>query len=181
MKIRAVLGACVIAGVLFSSTAAQTDSGAAPSPCGAPETSQFDFWLGEWHCHSSYTDSLGVDHPYTVRNTITRELGGCVIVENFDGATIGLVGRSLSVYNAELGKWQQTWVDNNGSYMAFEGEFVDGVMTLGRTVDTESGRYVQRMRFTEITDSSFIWFWESSDDNGESWRIQWRLDYERVR
>ncbi|MBD3401863.1 hypothetical protein GF420_03130 [candidate division GN15 bacterium] len=153
----------------------------AQSACDSPEASQFDFWIGEWNCHSSYTDSLGNDHPYTVHNTITKELDGCVIEENFDGSEIGLVGHSVSVYNTNLGKWQQTWVDNNGSYMDFEGGFEDGVMTLGRTVTTSDTTFRQRMRFTEITDSSFIWFWERSDDNGESWKILWRLDYERVK
>ena len=182
MKIRTLLVAICAFGVFACGAMAQNDSsGSSHSACDAPEASQFDFWLGSWDCHSSYHDSLGVDHPYTVHNTITKELGGCVIEENFDGSSIGLVGRSLSVYNTDLGKWQQTWVDNNGSYMDFIGEFVDGVMTLGRTVTKDGVTYTQRMRFTEITDSSFIWFWERSDDGGESWKIQWRLDYERAK
>ncbi|MCB2231756.1 hypothetical protein KQH82_13640 [bacterium] len=173
-----MLAVCLLG--MTSLVAAQSDSGQAPSACGTPEASQFDFWLGEWNCHSSYQDSNGVDVPYTVRNTITKVLGGCVIEENFDGSSIGLVGRSLSVFDTEIGQWRQTWVDNNGSYMDFTGEFVDGVMTLARTVGEGESSYIQRMRFTEITDSSFIWFWERSNDGGESWKIQWRLDYERA-
>lgn len=173
------LALCLVC--LYLPVSAQSDSGQAQSACDTPEASQFDFWLGEWNCHSSYQDSSGADIPYTVHNSIQRVLGGCVIEENFDGSSIGLIGRSLSVFDTEMNKWRQTWVDNNGSYMEFVGEFADGVMTLGRTVSKGDSSYIQRMRFTEITDSSFIWFWERSNDGGESWKIQWRLDYERTR
>lgn len=182
MIIRTPILVWVIAMASTGPVFAQADS-TTPSitACSAPEASQFDFWLGEWNCHSSYVDSNGVEHQYTVRNRITRELDGCVIVENFDGASIGLVGRSLSVFNTDLGKWQQTWVDNNGSYMDFAGEFIDGEMMLQRTVEVDGVSSIQRMRFTEISDSSLIWFWERSVDGGESWNILWRLDYERTK
>ena len=37
-----------------------------------------------------------------------------------------LRGLSVSLFNARSGKWQQTWVDNEGAYLDFVGEFKDG-------------------------------------------------------
>ena len=41
---------------------------------------QFDFWLGEWDC-TWHAD--GLEHVGT--NSVYADLGGMVLVENFDG------------------------------------------------------------------------------------------------
>ena len=87
----------------------------------SPELRQFDFWLGEWDL--TWGESgRGI-------NRITAVLDNRVIQEEFDGTpSTPLRGLSVSTYNAQMGKWQQTWVDNTGSYLDFVGEFVDGKM-----------------------------------------------------
>ncbi|MCA9955727.1 MAG: hypothetical protein KC434_13450, partial [Anaerolineales bacterium] len=78
----------------------------------ASELRQFDFWLGEWDL------TWGDDGRGT--NVITAVLDNRVIKEEFDGTlSTPLQGLSVSTYNTQLGKWQQTWVDNQGSYLDF--------------------------------------------------------------
>lgn len=142
-----------------------------PKPCSAPEARQFDFWIGEW----DVTWQGG-----KATNTVRSILGGCVIEENFDGAADAkLVGQSYSVYNANTGMWQQTWVDNNGGYLDFVGEFQDGKMTLWRDAERGGKKFKQRMVFSDITDDSLLWSWERSDDDGATWKPTWVLNYTR--
>ena len=66
-------------------------------------------------------------------NSIKHALDGCVIEENFvGGPETPLQGRSFSMFDAPSGKWKQTWVDNQGAYLDFVGEFKDGQMVLAR-------------------------------------------------
>ena len=146
-------------------------------PCSAPESSQFDFWIGEWEC--TWVDAKGGKHKGT--NSIRKILDSCVIEENFDGNPgTQLVGKSHSVYSTQQEKWFQTWVDNSGGYLDFEGDMIDNKMILSRTVNLEDGAsFIQRMVWYNITENKFDWNWERSDDNGETWTTNWKLHYRR--
>ena len=131
-------------------------------PCSSIESSQFDFWLGEWEC--SWTDAEGKIQSGS--NFVQKILGSCVIEENFDGNPgTPLIGKSHSVYSIQHGKWFQTWVDNNGSYLDFSGGMADDKMILSRTVNLPDGTsFMQRMVWHNITENEFDWNWERSDD-----------------
>lgn len=145
-------------------------------PCTAPEFSQFDFWIGNWQ--ASWIDSEG--KVQTGTNIITKNLGGCVIEENFSTSDKTFIGRSLSMYNPAKKMWQQTWVDNAGSYLDFTGGMDGDKMILWRKAITKSGKEVmQRMVFSDITTNSFTWNWESSSDEGVTWNLMWQISYKK--
>lgn len=136
---------------------------------------QFDFWLGEWDLtwESEGETGKGTNH-------IRRVLGDKIIEENFDGTPdIELIGRSYSAYHAETSLWQQTWVDNNGSYLDFKGQFSDGKMVLERDAVREGKTFRQRMVWFDITASAFEWHWQRSDDGGATWDTLWHISYQR--
>jgi hypothetical protein len=140
--------------------------------CSQPEAKQFDFWVGKWNLEWG-TGSKG-------RNVIERSLGGCVIVEHFDGTpAIPLRGMSVSTYNAPRGKWQQTWVDNQGGYLDFVGEYKDSKMTLQRRATVNGKEVMQRMVWYDILKDSLQWNWERSDDEGKTWTVLWKIKYTR--
>lgn len=150
---------------------AQSDT--ADKPCSAPEGSQFDFWIGS--CELTWNDTM------TGTNVITKELDGCVINENFSDQKNKFDGQSYSVYNSTKGIWQQTWVDNQGNYMDFEGGFENGKMTLSRSFVGPKGKTVmQRMIFFNIAKNSIDWSWESSLDGGKTWEQNWLIHYKRA-
>lgn len=137
-----------------------------------PPEKQLDFWLGEWDV--SWGDGQhGSNH-------ITRILGSRVIQEEFNGApAMDFQGKSLSVYSPRLGQWQQTWVDNEGSYWHFLGGVQDNQMILA-TDDVVDGRPVRlRMVFYNIDHDELDWRWERSDDGGQTWQVKWQIRYRR--
>jgi len=143
-------------------------------PCSAPEARQFDFWLGEW--------DLAWGEDGRGRNKITTRYNGCVIEENFDGApTMDFKGMSVSTYNPQIHKWQQTWVDSQGSYIHLVGEFKDGRMVLVNQPTASSGKVLFRMVFYNIQQNSLDWDWERSEDGGDSWQPRWRIHYQRAK
>ena len=100
--------------------------------------------------------------PDALVNDVQRE---------FDGAeAIQLRGMSVSIFSQRLHKWQQTWVDNQGAYLDFTGEFGSSEMVLSRDARNQQGEpIVQRMVFKNIAADSFDWSWEQSKDAGKTW------------
>lgn len=142
-----------------------------------PKTSQFDFWIGKWNVEWANKD--GTTGKGT--NEIKLILNGCVIEENFDATTaLNFEGKSFSVYNKNISVWQQTWVDDQGSYMAFTGGMTDGKMILSRNITIKEKEIIQRMVFYNITDKEFDWNWERSDDYAKTWQLNWKIHYSRI-
>ena len=169
------LGVVVAVLRLLELTALNT--GPSPGPDGADvvhEAHQFDFWLGDWDL------TWGKDGKGT--NSVHSILGGRIVQENFvatAGATAGFTGMSVSAYNKEQGKWFQTWVDNQGAYLDFVGEFKDNKMTLSRKAIKDGKEFLQRMVWQDISKNSITWQWERSDDEGKSWTTVWTVHYQR--
>ena len=90
-----------------------------------------------------------------------------------------LRGISVSTFDV-TGKWKQTWVDNEGSYLDFIGEFKDGQMILQREATQPNGiKLLQRMVWKNIAANELDWSWEASRDGGKTWQVQWPIHYKR--
>ena len=163
--------------VLLTASLAVAEGPAHPN-CALPQQKQFDFWLGDWDLTSPGEKPEEVLHH---SNSIKRILGGCIIQETFQsGGESPLIGTSVSVFDPVAGKWKQTWVDNDGSYLDFVGEFKDGQMVLARDGVRPDGTPVkQRMVFKNISANEFDWSWEASTDGGKTWKVQWPIHYKR--
>ena len=129
---------------------------------------QFDFWLGTWN--AVWEGGEGT-------NQIEMGFDGKVVMENFTAPD--LIGMSVSVYDPERKLWCQTWVDNNGSYLDFTGEFAGGKMILTRDAFMKGQSFKQRMVWFNIDANQFDWKWERSDDNGATWQVKWQIKYTR--
>ena len=166
--------------MLVTLCAAQSQPASAkpPTPCSEAQQSQLDFWIGSWDLTWPGNSASEVAHG---TNNVTRILDGCVIEENFSGGTaMPLRGLSVSLFNARSGKWQQTWVDNQGAYLDFVGEFKDGQMILARDATKPDGsKVMQRMVYKNIAPTEFDWSWESSADGGKTWKVIWPIHYRR--
>src|SRR4051812_1113994 len=127
----------LLAFVFLCGAALAQQPAAPPKPCTAPEAHQFDFWAGDW---DASWPAGGGSPAGTGTNHVIHVLDGCVMEENFDGGTsMPLRGLSVSIYVPRFGKWKQTWVDNQGAYLDFVGEFKDGQMTLAREATKPDG------------------------------------------
>ncbi len=147
----------------------------------AQSENEFDFWVGKWNL----TWDIGEGKIAKGVNHIEKTLDGKVIQENFEatdaGANTGFKGTSLSVYNPTAQTWHQAWADNQGGYFNFVGE-IDGVRRIFKTLpQVRNGKtIISRMVFYDITPDTFTWDWERSDDDGSTWKLQWRISYERA-
>ncbi|MFZ1686011.1 MAG: hypothetical protein WAU70_01200 [Flavobacteriales bacterium] len=138
-----------------------------------PMTTQFDFWIGQW-------DLTWADGGKGT-NTITKEMNGHVVHEHFADPATNYHGESWSMWDAPANKWKQTWVDDQGNYMAFEGGQVEDRMELSmHQPDKKTGEPVLwRMVFFNITPNAFDWEWRSSPDEGKTWELKWAIHYVR--
>lgn len=156
------------------SAGSSADPVAAASACAAPEADQFDFWVGTW--------ALTWGEAGRGTNRIRRILNGCVIEESFagqmpDGPYRGL---SVSTYDAGAGVWRQTWVDDQGAYLDFEGGLQpDGRMILSRTTTRDGETIHQRMVWRNVEADRLHWDWQMSTDGGATWTTKWSIAYVR--
>lgn len=158
------------AAAALATTAARAQTAA---PCKSrPEHRQFDFWVGEW-------DVLNTQGRLAGTNSVQLILGDCVLLENWKGAR-GVEGKSFNVYNAAIGKWQQTWVDSAGNVLELAGEYGDGRMRFaGETPARGGGKTLHRLTFTRVSADRVRQLWEQSADGGKTWAVAFDGAYVR--
>ena len=148
-----------------------------PTGCDSARSHELDFWLGDWELSYTQGGKAGAS-----RNRVTKILGGCAVLEEFTGAPgTNLDGRSVSMFDATDGRWKQTWVDNQGSWLDFTGGMENGTMVFSREFERQGKRVRQRMVFEDIARDRLKWRWQKSDDGGATWSTQWEIDYRRVK
>lgn len=168
LALAALLPALALAQSPPPSTSAQGQAApAAPPPCTAPEQRQFDFWLGQWEVTLPDGKPAG-------RSRIESILDGCVVLENWTGAS-GFSGKSFNIHNRATGNWEQYWVSHGGNRLHLVGGLRDGAMVLeGRreTPDPQSGKLPrERVTWTRQADGAVRQLWETSTDDGASWQV----------
>lgn len=165
---------CCFLVLIFSATLTSAQSIDTLSP-----GQYFDFWIGKWDLTYQQKDGTIAK----AQNNIYRILSGTTIQENFKviaGANKGYTGKSWSVYNPRSKEWKQTWVDSEGAYLTFDGKIDGNKRIFFRTATNPEGKTIyQRMVFYEITENSFTWDWEQSNDAGKNWTLLWRINYKR--
>ncbi len=164
--------------VPFMVSIVRAQQSAPPNPCTIAEQKQLEFWVGEWELTWPGAKTSDIGHG---TNSIQRILDGCVVQENFSAQAAGpLRGTSFSTFDSIAQKWKQTWVDNEGGYLDFVGEFKDGQMILQREAVGKNGaKFLQRMVWKNIRANELDWSWEASQDGGKTWQVQWPIHYQR--
>lgn len=169
-----------ISGMATSASLAQDQTQSA-HPCSSPEFRQFDFWIGQWDITGRYRTSDSTwSEEGAASNIVTVEYNSCVIIENFRSTDFELNGHSVSTYNKNRKIWQQTWVDNSGSYFDFTGGLDSAGQMALYTEREQGGKTIKyRMVFQNIKKNSLFWVWERSGDGGQTWYRMFELNYKR--
>jgi tetratricopeptide (TPR) repeat protein len=160
----------------FPSLIAQAERNQAPCDYRS-ESRQFDFWLGDWNVVSTHELSPAG------RSHIERTVGNCVIWENWTShGESGYAGKSYNIYNVDLKRWEQFWVDNRGDMTHFHGGLVDGVMDLSTdAVPQADGKALtRRLRFYNLGANRVRQLGEASTDGGKTWTDEYDFTYQRV-
>lgn len=138
----------------------------AQSPCNAPHYNQFDFWVGDWEVYHTQADTI-VGH-----NIIKRILNGCVVQENWTGAT-GFKGKSFNTFNSIDSTWNQVWVDVSGATYYFKGKMEENAMKLkGQTIGRNGQAILFKMSYTPDKNTGNVHqLWKQSSNKGENWQV----------
>ncbi|REJ84571.1 MAG: hypothetical protein DWQ36_25610 [Acidobacteria bacterium] len=146
----------------------------APAPCTAAEYGQLDFLVGDWVVEAPNGDRAGT-------NRFEKILGGCVVMENWQGAG-GSVGKSFNHYSSVDGKWRQTWVDGQGGRLDLAGGLDEGgrMVLRGSMPGRDGGTVDHELSFTPREDGSVLQHWRASRDGGATWNDVFRGIYRRA-
>ena len=137
------------------------------------ESAQFNFWIGKWELFTNGS-KMGESKVDTL-------LDSYVIQEDFlEFPPDPFHGVSLTTYNVDTKKWEQTMVDNQGHHSFFIGDFKDGEINLIRNFKNKKGEdRIQRTRYYNISQNSFDWTFGVSADEGKNWNIFYTVHYVR--
>lgn len=147
------------------------------SPCDfKPENRQFDFWVGEWDVVTTDEDApAGTSH-------IERTIGDCVIWENWTSrGNTGYAGKSYNIYNADLKRWEQLWVDNQGGMIHFFGCLANGVMDFytDDIPQSDGTRLKRHLQFFNLGPDTVRQFSQGSTNDGKAWTVEYDFTYRR--
>lgn len=153
-------------------TLALLQTAPAPSP-------ELDFWVGDWNLTAKSRTAPGKDEwqSFSGRNRIKKTQKGQVVHENFTSSQFD--GESWSVWNPRKKQWSQTWVDDQGSYLLFEGGKVGDNFVLTQTNIPAAAKFSMRMVFSNITKKSFHWEWQRQAEGATTWENMMEIDYTR--
>ncbi len=161
IRAAALVGAIAVA----SPPQAQAQSPEQPKACSASAYRQFDFWLGEWEVRNPNDEVVG-------SNTIRRILNGCVLHENWTGASGG-GGQSHNIYNMQTEQWHQTWVDDSGRLLQLDGALDDErrMVLRGTTLAADGGSVLNEITWEPLERGRVRQVWRTSRDGGSSWQV----------
>jgi hypothetical protein len=173
--------------LLMTTTANAQDPTPAPAPpaASAPvscsssaERRQNDIWIGTWEVTGPKGNVVG-------HSRIESILGGCAIAEHWSSATGNGAndGKSYNIYNADLKRWEQFWVDASGSRLMLGGGLVGDSMVLEGRQDLPAADGVhqrERITWTPNADGSVRQLWQSSKDEGKTWTVAFDGRYRRA-
>jgi hypothetical protein len=151
---------------MIAAVAALALAQAAPaaSPCAAAEYHQFDFWAGKWDVYNL--------KGQMVAHSLIEPVYGCGIRENW--MPIGKPGGgSLSIYVPGERRWEQFWIDAQGTRAYFTGGWNGSAMV----ITGKWGGPLVRMTYSKNADGSVRQFGEQSADEGKSWSPSFDFTY----
>jgi tetratricopeptide (TPR) repeat protein len=154
----------------YASLLAEADKLAHPCPTD-PRYRSFDFWLGDWDVYVNGEKTAAHNH-------ISSDLSGCLIRERWSGGGGG-DGESLNFFNPHTGKWHQSYVDDGGSTVWYDGNPTGpGVMHMeGGYADVDGSTGLARVTWTRNADGSVRHFIERSTDSGKTWNVYFDAVY----
>lgn len=132
-------------------------------PCCSINHQQFDFWIGSWEVVDTNGQALGV-------NNITKEEGGCVLAEQWTGASGG-TGRSVNYFQVADSSWNQLWISANGFILELKGHWHEdqGAMILRseQQMNRQGNRFYNQISWTPQPDGSVIQRWDLLDPENQ--------------
>lgn len=166
-----------------------------PPPSPEPATNlsglrDFDFLVGKWHVsHSRLKQRLVDNHEWEEFDGTCEMRPLMAGWGNVDDNVVNLPTGSyravgLRAYDPKTAQWAIWWLDGRNPFGELDppvkGRFAGGVGTF-ETADTLRGKPI-RVRFTwsRITPTTAHWEQAFSPDEGKTWEVNWRMEFQRM-
>lgn len=154
----------------------------------------FDFLLGHWRVENSrLRKRLQDSEEWETFDATQHNQGLPGSIGNFDDFVAenwrpGFVGMSLRLFNPQTRLWSIYWLDNNTAGLDKSGRLLPPVVGKFENAigvfecDDELDGKPIRVRYTwsDIERDSAHWEQAMSPDGGETWEINWRMQFQRI-
>ena len=140
---------------------------------------QFNFWLGDWETEMTSIPDFSVKR--TGRDQVRAHLNGRLIEEIFtrDGTDENFQRGYLTWLERDQ-KWKHPIYDARwGEYSFIGGKQGDRFVLESPAEETRPMKH--RETFYDIREDSFQYLWESSSDEGKTWKPVWKVKYKRAK
>ncbi len=143
-------------------------------PDAPAETAQFAFLIGDWDCAMTAMTPDGKG-TREIRATWSGRLilGGWAIQDHWYSVNggIGGWGTNLRWWNAELGRWENQWLNSRANKLShfYADKVGETMVMLGGQGESAFGSFIDRNTFYDIGADAFRWRKDRSFDDGESW------------
>ena len=133
----------------------------------------FDFIVGNWLVRDSSGRAIG-------SASVTKEYGGCVLVEKWRGVGKSREGLGVVGYQPATKTWHRDFIDDSGFVLAFDGQFDGAAMVMtGKDYQSDVTR-MHRLTWTPKSDGSVEERWQTSTDAGQSWQEHFHGVFQRI-
>ena len=139
------------------------------NPNAPPETAQYDFVIGDWDVVINFRAADGTEVTYNAKWHNSWIVDGYVVMQEWRGPYAS--GSELRRYSPQEGHWEGFNIYNGwGSPKRVTAEFADGEMVvMVEPVTDESGTFINRETYFNITDDRWEMRSDRSYDGGETW------------
>ena len=165
---------CLAVALIAAASLTPADAAAIGGPCASePESRALDFWVGDWQ--------IGVANEHVdATSRVSRELGGCVVVERWDGGG-GHVGENMFGYSADDKSWHGMFADSVGHVHVFvNGRVRSGVAEFtGPSLGEHGEAVLNRITIRRTSPEHVQQLWEKSPDGGKTWTTVFDGEYTR--
>ena len=128
----------------------------------APER-LFDFYPGEWEMLDGETVESLI--------SVTPAFGGRGLKVSMRNPADGAeTASALFVYEADKKQWRQTWMSADGQTIMMTGGRDGDTIALRVETDTKGTAKNGRAVFSDITRGSFTYSWQTTEDEGKTWK-----------
>ena len=138
-----------------------------------PESALYGRFVGTWDVSYEIYDKDGKVRPYRGQVTYSWILDGGAMQEIWTSDAHNKepqpYGTTIDFYDGKRQRWTAVWIyPAQGMTTVVTGSEVDGRIVL--TGRDEAGA-IQRWSINDIQTDSFVWRFESSNDEGKTWRL----------
>jgi len=146
-------------------------------PCMKQEHSRdFDFWLGEWKVFITGTETL------IGKSSITKDDGGCTVMEHYTSITLPYSGHSINFYNPSAKYWEQLYVGSGGRGQLYtNGECRDSAMRFDYTIVAGDKKMPGHFIFYNLGPDKVRQYQDLSSDGGLTYKVNYDYTYVRVK